>query len=334
MQVDIKTRSIDPVRNNFAHLQRRFGDKPASRYQEATYDIQPEINFHYKPLWDPDHEMYDRRRTAIQMRDWYALKDPRQFYYGAYTITRARWQDGMDRQLDLVDRRGLLRMLPADVQKLIVDTLVPLRHYEWGANTNNAHMTAYGYGVAITQATMMNTMDRLGMAQHISRIGLLIDNSSGESLVAAKAQWLDAPQWQGLRREMENMFVTRDWFELLVAQNLVCDALLYPLMYQHFDARIGARHGAALTIMTEYLTRWFDETAKWVDAVVKTAAAESEHNRALLAQWAAKWRAAHATALQPLAVQALGEQADTAMQEVLSAFDARIVKLGIAGAAA
>ncbi len=48
MQIDIKTSSVKPLRNTYAYIEKRFGDKPASRYQEATYDIQEEINFHYK----------------------------------------------------------------------------------------------------------------------------------------------------------------------------------------------------------------------------------------------------------------------------------------------
>ena len=214
MHVDIKTTNIKPVRQAFGNLVRRFGDKPATRYQEATYDLQPDTNFHYKPLWDAEHEMYDRRRTAVVMKDWYDLKDPRQFYYGSYTMTRAKWQDALDQQLEFVEKRGLLRSLPAELQEAILFAMVPLRHYEWGANTNNCFMTAYGWGAAITQATMMNTMDRLGMAQHLSRIGLLIDGNAGTSLETARRYWLEAPEWQGLRREIENMFVTRDWFEV------------------------------------------------------------------------------------------------------------------------
>src|SRR3979490_3004705 len=100
MQVDIRTANVKSIRRTFAHLERRFGDKVASRNQEATYALQSETNFHYKPLWDPERAMYDRRRTALRMADWYALKDPRQFYYGTYTITRAGWQEGGERQHD------------------------------------------------------------------------------------------------------------------------------------------------------------------------------------------------------------------------------------------
>ena len=48
---------MKPIRNTYAHIERRFGDKPATRYQEATYDVHSTHNFHYKPLWDQDREI-------------------------------------------------------------------------------------------------------------------------------------------------------------------------------------------------------------------------------------------------------------------------------------
>jgi phenol hydroxylase P1 protein len=328
MQVDIRTANVKSIRRTFAHLERRFGDKVASRYQEATYDLQSETNFHYKPLWDPERAMYDRRRTALLMADWYALKDPRQFYYGTYTITRAGWQEGVERQLDFVDKQGLLENLPADQRDRVVAALIPLRHYEWGANTNNAHITAYGWGVAITQAAMMNTMDRLAMAQHLSRIGLLLDGATGASLGTAKQYWLESPQWQGLRREIENMFVTRDWFELFIAQNLVADSLVYPLFFQHLDAQIARDHGASLSLLTQYLMRWYHETSRWVDAVVMAASSESEANRSLLRGWTARWRVSLAEAIAPLADR-LMEPRGEAWAAVLAGLDARASRLGV-----
>lgn len=329
MTVEIRTKSVKPLQLSFGHLQRRFGDKPATRYQEATYDIQPSANFHYKPLWDPEREMFDARRTAVTMKDWYALKDPRQFYYGNYTTTRAKQQDAIDRTLGFVEQRDLLRSLPQDTRDLIVHTIVPLRHYEWGANTASSEVAAYGYGTAITSPAMMNAADRLGMAQHLSRIGLLIDGNSGDSLLAAKALWTDHADWQPLRREVERMFVTRDWFEVLVAQMLVADALVYPLFFQQIDAAIAGDGNSALSSLTDFLMRWFEETAKWVDAVIKTAAAESAENKALISGWVVTWRARFAPALAPLAQRALGNRSEDALAAIVAALDSRAAKLGL-----
>jgi phenol/toluene 2-monooxygenase (NADH) P1/A1 len=329
MTVEIRTTGVKPVRNTFAHLAKRFGDKPATRYQEIAYDVQPSTNFHYKPLWDPEHELFDVRRTQVVMKDWYALKDPRQYYYGAYTTTRAKQQEALDRTLEFVEKRDLLRGLPLAARTQIVEIVVPLRHYEFGANMNNAHVSAYGYGTALTQAAMMNCMDRLGMAQHLSRIGLITDGNSGESLTAGKKLWMDAPQWQGVRREMENLFVTRDPVENLVLQNLVADALVYPLVFQQFDAAFAKQNGSGLSSLTDYLMRWYEETAKWVDAVVKTMAAESPENNALISGWVAQGRDTWLAALAPLAQAGLGDAAASALETVKAAFNTRAGKLGL-----
>lgn len=329
MTVEIRTQAVKPIRQTFAHIARRFGDKPASRYQEATYDLQSEVNHHYKPLWDPERELYDTRRTALVMKDWYALKDPRQYYYGSYTIARAKQQDATDRQMEFVEKRDLLRQLPDEARQLVQRVIVPLRHLEWGANMTLGQVSAYGWGTALTQATSMAMMDRLGLAQHFSRVGLLLDGNTGESLLAAKADWLAHPAWQGLRREIERLFVTPDCIEVLVAQSLVADGLLYPWL-QQFDGWMGRRFGPALSNVLDHPMRWHEESAKWIDAVVKTAVAESEANRALVAAWVTRWRAAFLGALQPLATEAMGEpEGSAALATVEAAFGARLAKLGL-----
>src|SRR6218665_1452671 len=112
MHVDIQTTSVKPIRQTFSFIARRMGaDKPASRYQEATIDMQPEVNFHYRPLWEPDRALYDKRRTAIVMQDWYSFKDPRHFYYGVYVMARAKQQDATDKQYEFVEKRQLLTQL-------------------------------------------------------------------------------------------------------------------------------------------------------------------------------------------------------------------------------
>ena len=112
MEIDLRTVAIKPVRQTFDHIARRFGDKPASRYQEGSYDLQQTDVFHYRPLWEPEMQLFDTRRTKVQMKDWYVLKDPRQFYYGAWTIARARQQDAADSSFEMIEERGLATSSP------------------------------------------------------------------------------------------------------------------------------------------------------------------------------------------------------------------------------
>jgi phenol/toluene 2-monooxygenase (NADH) P1/A1 len=167
------------------------------------------------------------------------------------------------------------------------------------------------------------------MSQHLSRIGLLTDGNTGESLSEGKRLWMEDAAWQGVRRETENVFVVRDPMETFVLQNLVADTLVYPLFFQQFDARFAAQNGPALSSLTDYLMRWYEETAKWVDAVIKTAAAESADNNALISGWVSKGRDTWLQALTPLAQAAIGDEGSAALDGVRAAFDTRAGKLGL-----
>lgn len=328
MQIDIRTdSSVSPIRQTFAHIARRLGaDKPATRYQEAMFDLQPVTSFHYRPLWQPQYELYDARRTRVAMQDWYALKDPRQFYYGTYVNARARQQETMEKNLEFVEKRGLLAALPADVRELLTLGVVPLRHLEWAANMNNSAITAYGFGSAITQAAMFHTMDRLGIAQYLTRIGLLVGDR--EAVEQAKAAWMEDMAWQPLRHAAEDLLVRDDWFELHVAQNLVLDGLVYPLVYQQFD-RYCAAANPVFSLVTDFMNAWYGETSRWVDATVKTAAQESPENAAVIGEFAFGWLDRFTHALRPLAQRLFGANADAELGQAVEALNKRLTALGL-----
>lgn len=328
MQIDLKTVTIEPLRQTFDHLARRFGDKPASRYQEGTYDIQAAENLHYKPTWDPDHELYDTALTKIVMADWYALKDPRQFYYNTYTLTRARQQEAMEANFKFIESRALVGLVPAETRATALSVLVPLRHAAWGANQNNAFICGYGYGVAFTQPCIYQAMDNLGIAQYLSRIGLMLGDV--DALAAGKQAWIGDQDWQPLRRYIEDCLVVRDPFELFVAQNVALDGLLYPIVYGDIvDGKIASNGGSSIAMATQFMTDWFDETRKWIDAVIKTAAAESASNHDVLKTWITTWSARAAEAVAPIARIGLGPQADEILAERQEELRARMRKTGI-----
>lgn len=330
MQIDLRTVTIEPQRQAFDHLIRRFGDKPASRYQEGSYDIQAAENLHYLPTWDPDQKLYDAGITRIVMADWYALRDPRQFYYCTYTLTRARQQDAAEANFAFVESRGLVNQIPEEVRAAALSVLVPLRHAAWGANLNNAFICGYGFGTAFTQPCLYYGMDCLGIAQYLSRIGLLLGDLSG--LEAGKAAWIGDAAWQPLRRYVEDTLVIRDPFESFVAQNLALDGLLYPLVYGDIvDGKLSTAGGSSIALLAQFMTEWFNETSKWLDSVIKTTAAESPANKAVLVEWLTHWGDRAAEALAPIARLGLGDEAgDAVLAAQRQAFKVRLQKTGVA----
>ncbi len=329
MQIDIKAKVIKPVRHTYTHVAKRLGgDKPASRYQEAVFDIQATEHFHYRPTWQPEKELYDATRTALVMEDWYKFLDPRQYYYGNYCMTRAQQQDSADRNFKTAEKRGLIAAMPDKARQEILDVIVPLRHFEWGANMNNTQICAMGYGAAITSTAIMNAADRLGNAQYITRIALLLADNDPAVLDAAKATWTDNAEWQGLRRVVENTLVVEDWFELFVAQNLVLDGLVHAIFFDAFDKKITADGGSAYSLLTEFIFDWNVETSRWVDKQIKVATDESAENKALVSGWFNSWLVQAEEALSPLVNAAFDNGAEV-LENAKQALIARAGKNGV-----
>jgi phenol hydroxylase P1 protein len=332
MSIELKTTSIDPVRKTFDHIAQKIGpDKAATRYQEAVWGLQPIVNQHYRPTWQPEKQLYDPSRTAIVMADFDDLIDPRQYYYGTWTIQRGKQQDSQEKNFSFVESRGLLEQLDRRWTEKIHKLVVPLRHVAWGANTNNSYIAAYGFGAPITSAAAMHMMDHLGIAQYLTRTGLILGDNSEQVLDQAKALWMDDPAWQPMRELVETAMVTKDWFELFILQNLLIDGTLHPLIFGKFDALVSQNGGAAFSMTNEFTIEWFRESSRWVDAVIKIALQESDANKAHFEQWVAQWLPRVRAAIEPLSEIAFDDQSDGVLSEVFDGLNTRVSKIGIKG---
>ncbi len=82
-------------------------------------------------------------------------------------------------------------------------------------------------------------------------------------------------------------------------------------------------------MLTSFMPEWHDETVRWVDAVVKAAAADSEANQKLLSDWSRLWTDRVQAALAPVAEIALGDQWEDALTAARNAVNARMTKAGL-----
>lgn len=329
MNIDLQAKEITPLRHTFDRVQAYTGDKPASRYLEAILGTQSTENFHYRPTWEPGYELFDTRRTAIRMADWNSLRDPRQFYYATWTMARARQQEAMEANYQFVESRGLLMALPDALREQLARVLVPLRHVAWGGNMNNSAICSRAYGTALTAPVLMHAMDHLGAAQYLTRLGLALGDGS-DLLDAGKAQWLEHEAWQALRQALEDSFIVQDPIQLFVWQNLVLDGMLYPLIYgQYIDDHVTLQGGSAAAMLTVFMPDWHKESARWVDAVLKTMAAESPENHQHLQQWVSSSIQNVQAALAPLARLAMPQHGQAALQAARDELDARLIKIGL-----
>ena len=275
MQFELRTQVIEPKRKTFTNLVERYGDRPASRYEEGSVDIQSVENFHYKPLYQASRDVYDPEYTAFKLTDPYSFLDPRQLYYAPYVQSRAAMNDAFVKSIDYVESRDLLQKLPAGWDAIVGEVLIPLRHWEAGAELVSIEGSRWAYGTTIDQCCTFAAFDRIGNAQNISRIGIVYAEGHDHALSAAKEKWMSDPALQGLRRLIEELLAADDWGKKLIALDLT-DRLLYPLMYSHLDEAALVGGAGAYSLLAQHFASWFADQRRWIDHLVKTWFADEE----------------------------------------------------------
>jgi phenol/toluene 2-monooxygenase (NADH) P1/A1 len=308
VQYELRTKVIEPHRKTFTNLAARFGDRPASRYEEGSVDIQPVANFHYRPLWDPEHEIYDPSYSQLQLTDPYSFTDPRQFYYAPYVTARSQLHENFGATLSYLENRDLLDRLPEAWKTLTGQVVLPLRHYESGGQLISAFGCRFAYGTTVEQCLSYASFDRVGNAQLLSRWGMSLAQGGDELLVTAKAAWTDAEHLQPLRRYVEELLVEPDWAISHLSLD-VADQLLYNVLYRHLDeaALLGGAGGYSL--LAQHLSGWFTDQRRWADALYTAWAVDPEHGADNVAALTAALDAALPRALD--AVGALAAHADS-----------------------
>jgi phenol hydroxylase P1 protein len=267
MQYELRYQVIEPKRQSYQNVIDRFGDQPASRYLEATLDVEPRENFHYRPTWAQDRELYDERYSALRLADPYAYTDPRQFFYTPYVTNRAALHDEFGKTLAYLEERELLARMPEAWRAILASVVVPLRHYESGAQLISVTGARFAYGTSLEQCCTFAAFDRIGNAQMLSRVGIALGAGTADILTTAKQEWLDSDHLQPLRRLVEEIMIVDDWAEGLLAID-IADSLIYPLLYTGLDERALIGGAGAYSLFAQHLSKWFTDQRKWLDALI------------------------------------------------------------------
>lgn len=273
VQYELRYQVIQAKRQTYQNVIDRLGDKPVSRYLEATLDVQPRENFHYRPTWIQDRELYDERFSALRLTDSYTFTDPRQYYYTAYVTARAGLHDDFGKTLNYLEDRDLLAKLPLAWRDMVSSVVVPLRHYESGAQLVSVTGARFAYGTALEQCCSFAAFDRIGNAQMLSRVGMALGGGTSDQLAQAKREWMGADHLQPLRRLVEEIMVVGDWAEGILAIDFV-DSLMYPLLFQGLDEAALLGGASAFSLVAQHFNTWFADQRKWIDALVGTWATD------------------------------------------------------------
>ncbi|WP_071394110.1 ferritin family protein [Bacillus tuaregi] len=254
--------------------------KTKNEYEDVTVKQQPYVHMHYRHIFDErDYDIYDPRYTRLKSSDWEAFRDPKKFWYTTYVNNRKKLAEEIENAFNQTNELGIVENLSAEWVDAVRDIYTPLRHLEYGENVQMQHVIRYALGSAIEQCATYQAYDKTGRAQWISQWAMNMQEHHGDFLAHGKEVLLNDPAYQPLRRYVEEILVTDDWAEVLVAENLTLDLLLGNLMYREFSKEAMKHGDTHLAVMNLVIGKQLDWHRDWAFSLFKLLAQDTAESR-------------------------------------------------------
>ena len=308
----------------------------ATLYEDVTIDTQPSIHRHLNRGWPVSFAdgrgTWDDASTALQSSDWFAFRDPGEYWERPYYQRETAIEQQIDGAMQSAIEQGLIDDFgPEWIEFLRASLQVPayVEHGLWFAlaTIGRACLSDSVATCVCLQAAMKQRS-----AQALVLYAMDLEQHHGPfPIEAARDAFLTEPPWQPTRRYVERLAATPDWGEVIVAANLCFEPVVGTLLRRELGIRAAAANGDTVTpVLARVATQEWAWAQAWSTELVRFLSADPEHgeaNRALIARWVADWEPLAneaALALAPLAEQIpRGIETGTAVERV-QAYAARV----------
>ncbi|MEB3100256.1 toluene hydroxylase [Ferviditalea candida] len=254
--------------------------KTKNEYEEVTVRQQPYLHGHYRHIFDErDYDIFDPRYTRLKSSDWEAFRDPKKYWYTTYTSDRKKMAEQVENNFSQAEEFHVIEHLDPSWVEAARTIYTPLRHLEYGESVQLQHVIRYALGTSIEQCSTFQSFDKTGRAQWITQWAMNMEAHHGDFLGFGKEIFMSQPAFQALRSYVEEVLVTDDWGEVLVALNLTLDPLLGNLIYRDFN-RLALKHGDTHLAGLNYaIIKQMDWHADWAFALFGLLAEERATSR-------------------------------------------------------
>jgi hypothetical protein len=222
--------------------------------------------------------------------------DPRATTYAVYVRLQRDQEAYSSRLLEPTRTAGHDRTLSPGWIDLLGRTLAPFRFLGHGLQMAAAYVGSMAPGGRITVTAAMQAADEIRRIHGIAyRMAQLRARAPGFG-DGSRDAWQSDPAWQPMRAVMEQLLVTYDWGEALVALN-VC---LKPVIDDLFNVRLSALAGARGDHLDAQWLLSFEDDAMWQRAwtagLLRLIIDADADARSAVAQWTDVWNARVASA--------------------------------------
>ena len=196
--------------------------------------------------FDDGREPYTASSTAIRCGNWAGYRDPAGLWQRPYVAAANHTEQALARLIPA----GLSAGLGSGIDAGWLDPMLSRYYAAWP-------FVEYGLFLALCyavrealgdRAIAFQAGDRMRHLQDIVHLMFdLAEAREGFTDAGARDAWITDPVLVPARENIERIVSCRDWFEIVVAVNLVFEPIVGRLMKTEFLARNAPRHGDAVT---------------------------------------------------------------------------------------
>lgn len=267
------------------------------RRDPAPFEMDPETPIN---LW----YLKNREGSPLQVQDWEQFRDPHKLTYKDYVATqqsRETYVDGLIDRAEATDAAG--KLSPGWVSTLR-DLLVPMRFPLHVLQMTALYVGQMAPSSYITNCAYFQASDELRRIQRIAYWTKVLANAHGDELATtstARGPWESAPQWQPLRRALEEMLIAYDWGESFTALNLAVKPMLDALINEQLAVLATANDDPFLAELLAEFDLDSQRSRDWTQALVAYSVDRDPGLQSVIEGWLAVWQPKATAAVDGLA---------------------------------
>ncbi len=257
--------------------------------------------------FDDGREPYTASSTAIRCGNWAGYRDPAGLWQRPYVAAANHTEQALARLIPAELSAGLGSGIDADwLDPMLSRYYAAWPFVEYGLFLALCYAVREALGDTIAFSIAFQAGDRMRHLQDIVHLMFdLAETREGFTDSGARDAWMTDPVLVPARENIERIVSCRDWFEIVVAVNLVFEPIVGRLMKTEFLARNAPRHGDAVTPLVLASAHTDTERHRAATAeLVRLVLADPSHgdaNRTVLAGWLDTWTAESIRAAEALA---------------------------------
>ncbi|MDG5486857.1 ferritin family protein [Mycolicibacterium gadium] len=267
------------------------------RREPAPFELDPET---------PINKWYLRYRegSALQVADWERFRDPYKLTYTEYIKTQKGRETYVDGLIDQYEASGTVAHLEPGWVDTLKSFYVPLRFPLHVLQMVGMYVGQMAPSSFITNCAHFQAADEMRRIQRIAYWNRVLANAHGDELAqtdTARRPWESAPEWQPLRRLLEELLIAYDWGEAFTALNLAVKPAIDALLNWEFAALAQVNGDQFIAQLFSEFTNDSKRSQEWTQALVHYMLECDSKTHIALDGWLARWQPAALAAVDALA---------------------------------